>query len=145
MAWPLGSMKTNLKRRAAPAQPLEKRVRNGDRRCALRRFSIGICAAFRQLVGGGLMVPFFEARARVLASARLLGRESVPLESALGRVLADPLFADAPIPAFDCSAMDGYAVRCAEVESSGTSVLPVHGTCKAGDAPVEHVAGSAWR
>lgn len=56
-----------------------------------------------------------------VALARLLGRlyplrpEEVPLGDALDRVLARPLRASIPVPRFDCSAMDGYAVRAADV------------------------------
>lgn len=37
--------------------------------------------------------------------------ESVAVESAIGRVLADDVRAVAPVPPYDVSAMDGYAVR----------------------------------
>ncbi|MFG1674086.1 molybdopterin molybdotransferase MoeA [Micromonospora sp. NPDC049282] len=53
------------------------------------------------------------AAARALAHrlpAPLPG-ESVPLASAIGRTLAAPLIAAVPLPGFDNSAMDGYAVR----------------------------------
>ena len=53
------------------------------------------------------------AAARALAH-RLpapLPAESVPLASAAGRTLAAPLVAAVPLPGFDNSAMDGYAVR----------------------------------
>jgi len=52
-----------------------------------------------------------EARARMLASARPLDGELVPLQAALGRVLADAVVAMRDQPPFPVSAMDGYAVR----------------------------------
>jgi molybdopterin molybdotransferase len=52
------------------------------------------------------------ARARMLAGIRpVAGVESVPLADLAGRILATPLRAPRDIPAADCSAMDGYAVR----------------------------------
>ncbi|RMF68275.1 MAG: molybdopterin molybdenumtransferase MoeA, partial [Alphaproteobacteria bacterium] len=53
-----------------------------------------------------------EARARLLAALDPVGEgESVPLEEALGRVLADNIVARRTQPPCDLSAMDGYAVR----------------------------------
>jgi molybdopterin molybdotransferase len=52
------------------------------------------------------------------AVAELLGPlpvEEVPLARARGRVLAEPLVAAVALPTFDNSAMDGYAVRAADV------------------------------
>jgi molybdopterin molybdotransferase len=49
------------------------------------------------------------ARAAVLAHARPLPAEDVPLAAAAGRVLAEPVAALHDVPPFDNSAMDGYA------------------------------------
>lgn len=46
-----------------------------------------------------------------VAAAHRHGVERVPLSRALGRVLAEELIASAPLPGFDNSAMDGFAVR----------------------------------
>ncbi|GAB3611337.1 molybdopterin molybdotransferase MoeA [Humibacter ginsengiterrae] len=51
---------------------------------------------------------------RVLAAARPLPAERVPLADALGLVLAEPVHTRWPVPLFDNSAMDGYAVRRAD-------------------------------
>jgi molybdopterin molybdotransferase len=59
-----------------------------------------------------------EARAAVLAElrgARLPPAEAVPLDQALGRVLAEPLLADRDQPPFDRVTRDGFAVRAADV------------------------------
>ena len=56
-----------------------------------------------------------EARARILALMKPVGREIVPLADAVGRVLAEPVIANRTQPPFAASAMDGYAVRAAEV------------------------------
>jgi molybdopterin molybdotransferase len=56
-----------------------------------------------------------EALALLLAGARPLGSERVPISAAHGRILAEPLTARLTQPPFDASAMDGYAVRAADV------------------------------
>ena len=56
-----------------------------------------------------------EARDRVLANAAPLAVEEVPLGEAEGRVLVYPLAARRTQPPVDVSAMDGYAVRAADV------------------------------
>ena len=71
------------------------------------------------------------ARAAVLASARLVGSESAPLAAAVGRTLAAPVVSDGPLPPFDTSSMDGYAVRLADLPAPGA--LPLAGTVHAGD------------
>ncbi|HYC81125.1 MAG TPA: gephyrin-like molybdotransferase Glp, partial [Solirubrobacterales bacterium] len=59
-----------------------------------------------------------EARAAVLAAARPLPAVEVPLGMALGLYLAEDLVAEAPLQRFDNSAMDGYAVRTADLEAA---------------------------
>lgn len=56
-----------------------------------------------------------EAVAAMLERVRPVETQRVPLAEASGRVLAAPLAADRPSPAVDVSAMDGYAVRLAEL------------------------------
>ncbi|MBI4343296.1 MAG: molybdopterin molybdotransferase MoeA [Candidatus Omnitrophica bacterium] len=55
-----------------------------------------------------------EARRIVLEQAVMLGSERVRLEDGIGRVLAQDLIAEASLPPFDNSAMDGYAVRSSD-------------------------------
>tara|TARA_R110001606_G_scaffold381211_1_gene542262 strand:- start:55904 stop:57091 length:1188 start_codon:yes stop_codon:yes gene_type:complete len=57
--------------------------------------------------------------------------EMVPLEEALGRILASDVTARVTLPPRDASAMDGYAVRVADVAQAG-SVLRVIGEAPAG-------------
>jgi molybdopterin molybdotransferase len=64
--------------------------------------------------GKGL-VPVEEALRRILVEAQPTGSEDVALLEARGRVLAAPLRARLTQPPFDASAMDGYAVRGADV------------------------------
>lgn len=61
------------------------------------------------------MISFDEAVRRVAEVARPIGRESVPLAEAAGRVLAAPVVAMVEAPPADCSSMDGYAVREADL------------------------------
>jgi molybdopterin molybdotransferase len=70
-----------------------------------------------------LTVP--EASARILEHIAPLGVERVPLLDALGSVLAEPVRAPMTLPAWDNSAMDGYAVRGADIDPA-TPERPVH-------------------
>eukprot|EP01035_Chromulina_nebulosa_P033494 gene33495-44851_t len=63
-----------------------------------------------------------EARARMLAHAVVRPAEKVALD-ADERVLAESVTALRDQPPFDASAMDGWAVRRADVESGGTLVI----------------------
>ncbi len=56
-----------------------------------------------------------EALARVLARVRPLEPEPVPVAEAAGRVLADDVAALIDLPPFPSSAMDGFAIRAADV------------------------------
>lgn len=56
-----------------------------------------------------------EALRLVLKSTRALGAQSVPLAQAVDRVLAADIHARGHLPAFDNAAMDGYAVRAADL------------------------------
>ena len=56
-----------------------------------------------------------EARARILAALPLLGAETVAIQSAHGRVTAEDLSARLTHPPDPVSAMDGYALRSADV------------------------------
>lgn len=68
------------------------------------------------------MIPVAEARAKILAGARLLPAEVVPVAAGLGRVLAEDLTARVTQPPLAVSAMDGYAVRAADVASAPTTL-----------------------
>ena len=64
------------------------------------------------------MVSVDQAIEAVLCRVRRLGTEPVPIHAALGRVLADDLFAATDLPPWDNSAMDGYAVRCEDLHKA---------------------------
>jgi molybdopterin molybdotransferase len=57
------------------------------------------------------LIELEEARASVLSRVSPLGTEQVPLRETLGRVLAEDEVGTEPVPGFDNSAMDGFAVR----------------------------------
>jgi molybdopterin molybdotransferase len=61
------------------------------------------------------LVPFEAARAGVLERLRPLPARQMPLGEALGCVLADDVGAAEDLPPFANSAMDGYAVRAADL------------------------------
>ena len=83
----------------------------------------------------GAMIPFAQALSTVLASARRLGDESVPLHEAAGRVLAADIAADCDQPPFDRSTMDGFACRRADL----VRPLVVGETIAAGSMPRDEV------
>jgi molybdopterin molybdotransferase len=76
-----------------------------------------------------------DARAKMLAATVVLPAIAVELDSALGRVLAEDIVAQAPLPSFDSSAMDGFAVRAAEVARASDAspvTLKLTGESRAG-------------
>src|SRR4051794_41511761 len=79
----------------------------------------------------GDLVSVDEARASVLAAVRALGSERVPVDDALGRVLAEDVVSELTLPPFDSSAMDGFALVAGPARE-----LPVVGESQAG-APFE--------
>ncbi len=58
--------------------------------------------------------------------------ESLALRSALGRVLARDIVSPIAVPAHDNSAMDGYALRSADLVIDGDTLIAVAGTAYAG-------------
>lgn len=83
-----------------------------------------------------------EALRTVLDRVSRIGIESVPLDAAFGRVLAMTVVAERALPGFDNSAMDGYAVRAADLPGT----LPIAGIVAAGEPRTEPVpAGAAVR
>jgi molybdopterin molybdotransferase len=90
-----------------------------------------------------------DARTRVLARAEPLAGQRVPLIEALGRALAEPITARATLPPWANSAMDGYAVRAADVRGASPERpvrLPVAGVVRAGPPPEGALAaGQAFR
>ena len=89
------------------------------------------------------LIPVAEARQRLIESLKPLATDSVPLMEAVGRVLAEDVKAHVTHPPSDVSAMDGYAVRAADVAAIPARVSlvgesaaghPWSGTVQAGQA-----------
>ena len=70
--------------------------------------------------------------------------ETVTVSRALGRVLAAPQISAITVPSLDNSAMDGYAVRIADLTAAGVK-LPVSQRIQAGEVGVPLAVGSAAR
>src|SRR5688572_26288417 len=86
-----------------------------------------------------------EALERVLARITPLEATEVALLDALGAVLTEDATADRDVPPFRNSAMDGYAVRGADVAQTGAR-LRVVGAVAAGSIPERAVgSGEAMR
>lgn len=73
-----------------------------------------------------------EAHQRILSFVQLQPIETCPLHEGLGRYLAEPILSHRPIPAFDNSAVDGFAVLMEDVQTIPCA-QPVSGCVLAGD------------
>ena len=80
------------------------------------------------------MISVAEARSRITAGLPAMAPETVALAEAFGRVLAEDVRARVTQPPVAVSAMDGYAVRAADVASAPTTLAQI------GEAP----AGAAF-
>lgn len=96
---------------------------------------------------GGGVLGVADARARLLAGLTQAetGIERVALADALGRILARDLASTLAVPSWPNSAMDGYAVRVADLTAEGESTLPVSQRIPAGVAPPALRPGTAAR
>jgi molybdopterin molybdotransferase len=80
-------------------------------------------------------LPVDRARAILLDMlSAVTGRERVFIRQALGRVMAEDVISPVDVPAHDNSAMDGWAVRSADLASEGETRLKNVGTAYAGRA-----------
>jgi molybdopterin molybdotransferase len=82
------------------------------------------------------MIRVEEAEVLIQAQARNYGVERLPLQQALGRVLAIDLKADRDLPPFNRVAMDGIAIKYNAL-ANGLRSFRVIGTQAAGDKPLE--------
>ncbi|WP_395613999.1 molybdopterin molybdotransferase MoeA [Allosphingosinicella sp.] len=87
------------------------------------------------------MISFDEALALIAEAAKPLGTEPVTLAEAHKRVLAQPVIAMVDAPPRDVSAMDGYAVREADLPGR----LPVTGTAYPGEKVLRLEPGTCIR
>jgi molybdopterin molybdotransferase len=93
------------------------------------------------------MLPVAEAQNIILEAVTPLPEETAALETALGQILAEPLISKFPLPPFDNSAMDGFAVIAADTAGAGPNnprSLQISEDLPAGVAPQRKVlSGSA--
>jgi molybdopterin molybdotransferase len=79
------------------------------------------------------MIPVVEARARILADvATVAPEETLPVARGLGRVLAKDVRAPFDVPTADNSAVDGYAIRAADLDPGGRARVRVVADLPAG-------------
>ncbi|MGH7520501.1 MAG: gephyrin-like molybdotransferase Glp, partial [Gemmatimonadales bacterium] len=91
------------------------------------------------------MITPAEAARLIIAQFQPLAPERRPLREALDAVLAEDVASPIDLPPWDNSAMDGYAVRSADLKETGTD-LDVIETLPAGQFPVKAVGpGQATR
>ena len=91
------------------------------------------------------MLSYEEALNQLLAAAApVAATKAVPLAAARGRILAAPQVSRIDVPPLDNSAMDGYAVRRADVAQAGVC-LPVAQRIPAGTVGHALAAGTAAR
>ncbi|MEO0913798.1 MAG: molybdopterin molybdenumtransferase MoeA, partial [Pseudomonadota bacterium] len=69
------------------------------------------------------MISVAEALAQVLALIEPTETEEIPLDQAVDRALAAPITAKRAQPPFPASAMDGYAVRAADLNGQPLTVI----------------------
>jgi molybdopterin molybdotransferase len=67
------------------------------------------------------MISVQEAQQRILLNFKPLETTFVPLNAALGRVLAESIYSEIDIPLFDNSGVDGFALHAEDVSSCGTN------------------------
>lgn len=79
-----------------------------------------------------LMTNANDARRIVLQSLSPVPSESCPLQSALGRILAEQIVAPHPVPRFDNSGMDGFALRSSDLGETAMNSLKLQGEVRAG-------------
>ena len=66
------------------------------------------------------MISVKEAQNKILSFIQLLGSEKVSLLEALGRVIAEDVYASRDLPPYDNSGMDGYAVRHEDIQNASS-------------------------
>jgi molybdopterin molybdotransferase len=86
-------------------------------------------------MGASGLLEIEDARQLILSAVRPLPSQAVELREALGRVLGEDITAQEPVPPFDSSAMDGFAVRSedvAQANGAGPALLRVVDESRAG-------------
>ncbi|MEP6711164.1 MAG: molybdopterin molybdotransferase MoeA [Ferruginibacter sp.] len=77
------------------------------------------------------MINYQEAQRQILLFTKILKNETISLDEAYGRVLAETVTADRDYPPFNRATMDGYAINCKDYDS-GTREYNIASTIYAG-------------
>ena len=112
---------TTGRRQVSPPLPVHQQILSSD---TIRRFDSSDDKGNNPL----RMLSLEEAIERSLAATPKLGGETISLANAEGRFAASDAKAKVSLPAFDNSAMDGYAVRSCDLKSA-TADSPVGLMC----------------
>lgn len=96
------------------------------------------------------MIQFSNAKKLVIENTDFVETENATIESTLGRVLAQTVTSPVAIPAFNNSAMDGYAVNANELAAATREnpiILELAGLSAAGDSlnSINDSVGKAWK
>jgi molybdenum cofactor synthesis domain-containing protein len=91
------------------------------------------------------MIPLEEARELLLSACPVMETEHRALGASLGCVTAEPIVAREDVPPFLNSAMDGYAVRSADVAEAPTRLRVVDSVMAGDGRPVSIGEGEAVR
>src|SRR5579872_7359628 len=86
------------------------------------------------------MISYESALKKVLSHAHRTAVVSVPVNRALGYALAEKIRAKKPVPGFDSSAVDGFAVNAKDIAHASErspAVLRLQYVIRAGDQPGE--------
>ncbi len=81
------------------------------------------------------MITVEQAEKIILNEIRDFGIETIPINEALGRVLAEDLFSDRDLPPFDRSTVDGIAIQY-EAFQEGIQSFRIKGIQAAGEVPI---------
>lgn len=83
------------------------------------------------------MLSFFDARQQIIDAVTPVATVQIGLLDSVGRAVMTDVMADQPLPSFDNSAMDGYAVRACECSNEAS--LPLDGYLPAGGQAEDHL------
>ena len=89
------------------------------------------------------LIAYRDAVDQILSAFAPLPPEMIPLQRALGLITAEPVVAPLDVPGFDNSAMDGYAVRAADIDTPGTVLRLVDDLPAGSDPHIEIGPGTA--
>ncbi len=81
------------------------------------------------------MISVEDALAKVIGTADIIGVESISIHLAIGRTLAEDIYADRAMPPFDRVTMDGICIAYDSYES-GQRIFPVESIAAAGSPTV---------